>query len=55
MVAVGLDKFMVCGGITANLQNITAKCFMLEPLTGRLEAAPPMQDARYTATILYHD
>jgi len=55
MVAVSPDRFMVCGGITANLLNITAKCFLLEPLAGKLEVVPPMQDARYTATILYHD
>ena len=42
MVAVGPDKFLVCGGITADLQSITAKCFMLEPLTGKLEGIPPM-------------
>jgi|JI6StandDraft_1071083.scaffolds.fasta_scaffold09902_5 hypothetical protein len=55
MVAVGPDKFLVCGGITADLQSITSKCFMLEPLTGKLEGIPSMQEARYTATTLYHD
>lgn len=55
MVAVGPDKFLVCGGITANLQNITAKCFLLEPLTGKCEVVSPMKEARYTATTIYHD
>ena len=55
MVAVGPDKFLVCGGITADLLSITAKCFLLEPLECRLEGVPPMQEGRYTATALYHD
>lgn len=55
MVAVGPDRFLVCGGITANMQSITSKCFLLEPLAGWLEGLPPMNHSRYTATTLFHD
>jgi hypothetical protein len=37
MACVGTEKFLVCGGINADLTSITSKCFILEPLKGKIE------------------
>lgn len=54
MVCIGPDKFLVSGGISVDMSDITDKCFIIEPLLTRIEVVQKMRNIRYTHIVAYH-
>lgn len=54
MTCVGPERFLVSGGISADMAEITNKCFLVSPLAGTCEVVPRMHSVRYTHISAYH-